>query len=239
MSDQFVRTLALTGAEGLEKLKNSKVLVAGIGGVGGYTAEALVRAGVGHIDIVDMDTVSVTNINRQIIALHSTVGRKKVDVMRERMLDINPNAEIRAYDLFIDAETISEFDLSSYSYVADAIDTVSAKLMLIRLCHEAGTPIISSMGTGNKTDPTRFRVDKIKNTQGCPLARIMRKELRKMGLENTIAVWSPEEPVEQLVNTGEMKGRAPAPGTLSFVPSAAGLVMAGHIIRELAGVHHV
>lgn len=238
MLDQFIRTVALIGNEGLERLKNSKVLVAGIGGVGGYTAEALVRAGVGHIDIVDMDTVSITNINRQLIALHSTVGRKKVDVMRERLLDINPEVQVGAYDLFIDSETVEQFDIAGYDYVADAIDTVSAKLMLIRLCHEAGTPIISSMGTGNKTDPTQFRVDKIKNTQGCPLARIMRKELRKLGLENTLTVWSPEEPLMPVEDTGEMKGRGQAPGTLSFVPSVAGLVLAGHIIKNLAGVDH-
>lgn len=238
MNDQFIRTLAMIGEDGLEKLKNSKVLVAGVGGVGGYTTEALIRAGVGHIDIVDMDTVSVTNINRQIIALHSTVGRKKVDVMRERILDINPDVKVGVYDLLIDSETIGQFDLASYDYVADAIDTVSAKIMLIKLCHEAGTPIISSMGTGNKTDPTQFRVDKIKNTQGCPLARIMRKELRKLRLENTLTVWSPEEPREQIVDTGEMKGRGPAPGTLSFVPGVAGLVLAGHIIKDLAGVDH-
>ncbi len=236
MNDQFIRTLALIGEDGLEKLKNSKVLVAGIGGVGGYTAEALARAGVGHIDLVDMDTVSITNINRQLIALHSTVGRKKVDVMRERILDINPEAKVGAYDLFIDNETIGQFDLASYDFVADAIDTVSAKIMLIGLCHEVGTPIISSMGTGNKTDPTQFRVDKVKNTLGCPLARIMRKELKKLGLENTLVVWSPEEPMKPVENTGEMKGRGPAPGTLSFVPSVAGLVLAGHIIKDLAGV---
>lgn len=236
MNDQFIRTLALIGEDGLEKLKNSKVLVAGIGGVGGYTAEALARAGVGHIDLVDMDTISVTNINRQLIALHSTVGRKKVDVMRERMLDINPEAKVGAYDIFIDSETVKQFDLASYDFIADAIDTVSAKIMLIRLCNEVGTPIISSMGTGNKTDPTQFRVDKVKNTQGCPLARIMRKELKKLGLENTLVVWSPEEPVKPRKDTGEMKGRGPAPGTLSFVPSVAGLVLAGHIIKDLAGV---
>lgn len=236
MANQFIRTEALLGSEGLEKLKNSKVLVAGVGGVGGYTAEALVRAGVGHIDIVDMDTVSITNLNRQIIALHSTVGRKKVDVMRERLLDINPQVQVGAYDLFIDSETIGQFDLASYSYVADAIDTVTSKLLLIRMCAEANTPIISSMGTGNKTDPTQFRVDKIKNTQGCPLARIMRKELRRLGLDDTLTVWSPEEPMKPATNTGEMKGRGQAPGTLSFVPSAAGLVIAGHIIKDLAGV---
>lgn len=236
MNDQFIRTLVLIGEDGLEKLKNSKVLVAGIGGVGGYTAEALARAGVGHIDLVDMDTVSVTNINRQLIALHSTVGRKKVEVMRERILDINPEAEVGAYDIFIDSETIKQFDLASYDFVADAIDTVSAKIMLIRLCHEVGTPIISSMGTGNKTDPTQFRVDKVKNTRGCPLARTMRKELKKLGLENVLVVWSPEEPMKPITDTGEMKGRGPAPGTLSFVPSVAGLVLAGHIIKDLAGV---
>lgn len=238
MSEQFIRTLALIGREGLERLQNSKVLVAGIGGVGGYTAEALVRAGIGSIDLVDMDTISVTNINRQIIALHSTVGRKKVEVMRERLLDINPDVKVGTYDIFLDNETIKQLTLTDYDYVADAVDTVSAKIMLISLCSDAGVPIISSMGTGNKTDPTQFRVDKIKDTIGCPLARIMRKELRKRGLENTSVVWSPEEPKAQAVETGEMKGHGPAPGTLSFVPGVAGLVLAGNIIKKLAGVDY-
>lgn len=238
MSEQFIRTLSLIGREGLERLNNSKVLVAGIGGVGGYTAEALVRAGIGCIDLVDMDTISVTNINRQIIALHSTVGRKKVEVMRERLLDINPDVKVGTYDIFLDNETIKQFTLTDYDYVADAVDTVSAKIMLISLCSDAGVPVISSMGTGNKTDPTQFRVDKIKDTMGCPLARIMRKELRKRGLDNTSVVWSPEEPKALAVDTGEMKGRGPAPGTLSFVPGVAGLVLAGHIIKKLAGVDY-
>ena len=191
---QFSRTAFLLGEEGVEKLKKSRVAIFGIGGVGGYVAEALARSGVGALDLIDKDVVSVSNINRQIIALHSTVGRKKTEVMAERIKDINPEIQVTVHDVFYLPETASEFDFSKYDYVVDAIDTVSGKLALVEQAYQAKTPIISSMGAGNKLDPTAFEVADISKTSVCPLARVMRRELKKRGIEHLKVVYSKEEP---------------------------------------------
>lgn len=224
MSDQFERTRQLIGEEALQKLKNSKVLVFGVGGVGSYVCEALARAGVGTIEIVDKDEVDVTNINRQIIALHSTVGRPKVDVMAERMRDINPQAEIIARQCFYLPEKSAEFDFGSYDYVVDAVDNVTAKIDIIKKSKEAGTPVISSMGTGNKLDPSAFKIADIEKTKTCPLAKVVRNELRKAGIKDVKVVYSEEEPKE---------GAGRTPASISFVPSAAGLLIASAVIGDL------
>ena len=224
MSDQFERTRQLIGEEALQKLKNSKVLVFGVGGVGSYVCEALARAGVGTVEIVDKDEVDVTNINRQIIALHSTVGRPKVDVMAERMRDINPQAEIIARQCFYLPEKSAEFDFGSYDYVVDAVDNVTAKIDIIKKSKEAGTPVISSMGTGNKLDPSAFKIADIEKTKTCPLAKVVRKELRKAGIKDVKVVYSEEEPKE---------GAGRTPASISFVPSAAGLLIASAVIGDL------
>lgn len=223
--------------EGLERLKRSRVAVFGVGGVGGYVVEALARSGVGALDLIDGDVVSLTNLNRQIIALESTVGKKKVEAARERVLEINPQAEVRAIDLFFTAENAASLDFSQYDYVADAIDTVSSKLELIARSKAAGTPVISCMGAGNKFDPTAFRVADISQTSVCPLARVMRRELKKRGILGVKAVYSTEEASTPLLFAEEedAKGTAgrPTPGSMAFVPAAAGLVMAAEIVREL------
>ncbi|NLD58572.1 MAG: tRNA threonylcarbamoyladenosine dehydratase [Clostridiales bacterium] len=226
--EQHQRTVRLIGIEAQEKLRRAKVIVFGIGGVGGFAAEALVRAGVGTLAFVDGDCVDITNLNRQIIATHDTIGRPKAEVMRERAHRINPMANVEARHVFFDGETAGQFDFSAYDYVADAIDKVASKLLLIECAHRAGTPIISAMGAGNKLDPSRFRVADIAETNVCPLARVMRRELKKRGIEHTKVVFSDEFPRETL--DGER-----APGSISFVPSAAGLVLAGTIVRDLIG----
>lgn len=231
ISEEFSRTAYVYGEEAVEHLKNAKVAVFGVGGVGGYICEALCRAGVGHIDIFDRDLVSVSNINRQIIALHSTVGRPKVEVMRERMLDINPNCEITAYNVFYLPENADEFDLSKYDYIADAVDTVAAKLEIASRAYRLGVPVIAAMGAGNKTDPTRFEVADINDTAVCPLARVMRRELKARGIKKYKVVYSKEEPRKSGVTDPET-GKA-IPGSLSFVPSAVGLIMAGEIVNHL------
>ena len=231
ISEEFSRTAYVYGEEAVEHLKNAKVAVFGVGGVGGYICEALCRAGIGHIDIFDRDLVSVSNINRQIIALHSTVGRPKVEVMRERMLDINPNCEITAYNVFYLPENADEFDLSKYDYIADAVDTVAAKLEIASRAYLLGVPVIASMGAGNKTDPTRFEVADINDTTVCPLARVMRRELKARGIKKYKVVYSKEEPRKSGVTDPET-GKA-IPGSLSFVPSAVGLIMAGEIVNHL------
>jgi len=233
MNERFQRTEMLLGSEGIGRLNSARIIVFGVGGVGGAVCEAAARAGIGHIELVDHDVVSITNINRQIIALTSTVGRKKVDVMRERILDINPAAEVVARDMFYTTETADEIDFSKYDYVVDAVDTVTAKLLIAEKCTSAGTPVISSMGTGNKLNPTRFEVCDIYKTEGCPLARIMRKELRKRGVGKLTVVFSPEEPID----TGAKEiGVRPVPGSVPFVPPAAGFVIAGKMIRDIVGV---
>ncbi len=229
--EEFSRTAYVFGEEAAFKLNKARVAVFGVGGVGGYICEALARAGVGRIDIFDRDTVSLSNINRQIIALHSTVGRPKVEVMRERMLDINPSCMINAYNVFYLPENADEYELSCYDYIADAVDTVSAKLSLAERTYALGIPMISAMGAGNKTDPTRFEVADIYETSVCPLARVMRRELKARGIKRLKVVYSKEEPVKSGVIDRE-SGKA-TPGSLSFVPSVMGLIMAGEIIKDL------
>ncbi len=227
----FSRTEMLFGKENIEKLKNKKVIVFGIGGVGGYVCEALVRTGVGKIDLVDNDTVSESNINRQIIALHSTVGRYKTEVMKERMLDINPNVEVNVYNTFYTPETSSLFDFSKYDYIIDAIDTVSGKIELVLQAQNAGTNIISSMGAGNKINPCAFKVADIYKTSVCPLARVMRTELKKRGVKKLKVVYSEEIPSNQ-VNKEEVKGKY-IPASCAFIPSVAGLIIASEVIKDL------
>lgn len=231
IKEEFSRTAYVYGEQAIEKLKKAHVAVFGVGGVGGYICEALCRAGVGQIDIFDRDTVSLSNINRQIIALHSTVGRPKVEVMRERMLDINPECVINAYNVFYLPENAGEYDLSQYDYIADAVDTVSAKLEIATRAYQNKIPIISAMGAGNKTDPTRFEVADINDTSVCPLARVMRRELKARGIKKYKVVYSKEEPRKSGVTDPE-SGKA-IPGSLSFVPSAMGLIMASEIINDI------
>ena len=227
MSDRFTRTEPVIGREGVDKLWNSRVAVFGIGGVGGFTCEALARAGVGRIHIVDKDVVDITNINRQIIATHDTVGRPKVDVMKERLLSINPDIQVEATECFYLPDRAAEFDFSAYDYVIDAIDNVSAKLSIICEAKAAGTPVISSMGTGNKLDPTRFEIADIHKTSVCPLAKVIRKGLKDRGIKDVKVLYSREEPVRTGLRT---------PASVSFVPSVAGLIIAGEVIKDLAGV---
>ena len=224
----------MIGDKGLSVLNKSKVLVFGVGGVGGYAVEALARSGVGQIDIVDNDTVSISNINRQIIALHSTIGKPKVDVCKERILDINPDYRVNAFKTFFLPENASQFDFGSYDFVIDCIDTISAKVQIALMAQNSNTRVISSMGAGNKLDPSLFRVSDLSKTSVDPLARVMRLELRKRGVTHLKCVWSPEPPLTPR-GTAEGSGRR-APGSVSFVPPAAGLVLAGEVIRDLAGL---
>lgn len=226
MDDRFSRTRGLIGDEAMKKLWQSRVAVFGIGGVGGYACEALVRAGIGAIDLIDKDQVDITNLNRQIIASRSTIGRDKVEVMRERILDIDPEIRVKTYKCFFLPET--EFDFTPYDYVVDAIDTVIAKIDLIVRAREAGIPVISSMGTGNKLEPGRFEVAPIGKTSVCPLAKVMRRELRKRGITDIKALYSKEEPVKQT--------EPGVPASISFVPSTAGLMIAGEVITDLIRV---
>ncbi len=228
---QYSRTALLIEEEGVEKLKHARVAVFGIGGVGGYVVEALARAGVGTLDLVDKDTLSESNINRQILALHSTVGKWKTEVAKERIRDINPDITVHTHNLFYLPETADEFDFSAYDYVVDAMDTVSAKLALIERAKRANIPVISSMGTGNKLDPTAFEVADISKTLICPLARVMRKELKRRGIEHLKVVYSKEEAKPPTL-FDEESGK-PIPGSISFVPSVAGLIIAGEVIKDL------
>lgn len=218
----------------MERLRQAHVAVFGIGGVGGYAAEALARSGVGSLTVVDCDTVSVTNRNRQILALSSTVGRKKTEVMAERLRDINPDLCIDTHDTFFSAETADTFDFSSFDYVLDCIDTVTSKILLISLCENADVPLLAAMGTGNKTDPTRLRVDDISKTSVCPLARVMRIECRKRGIRRYRVVWSDETPLTPLPSDelpGE--GRRAVPASTAFVPPVAGLLMAREAVMDI------
>ena len=236
VGQEHMRTARLLGEAAIERLHNARVAVFGIGGVGGYTCEALARAGVGHIDLFDNDTVSLSNLNRQIVALHSTVGMYKTDVMRDRILDINPSCDVRVHHVFYLPENADEYPLSDYDCVADAIDTVSAKVELAVRAHSAGIPLISSMGTGNKLDPTRFAVTDLAKTEGCPLARVMRYELKKRGIKHLKVVYSTESPAAIPADAPalpEENGKRTPPGSLSFVPSVAGLILAGEMIKEL------
>lgn len=233
MSETFIRTELLLGAEGIEKLKNSKVAIFGIGGVGGYVAEALARSGVGAFVLVDKDVVSQSNINRQIIATTKTVGMSKTQVMKERILEINPEAQVEVRECFFLPETAEEFDFSGYSYVVDAVDTVTAKLELVMQAQAAGVPIISSMGAGNKLDPARFQVADIYKTSVCPLAKVMRRELKKRGIKELKVVYSQEEAVvpKQILSD---ESKRVIPGSVAFVPSVAGLIIAGEVVKDLS-----
>lgn len=229
---QFLRTEMILGENSTENLSNKNVILFGLGGVGSYTAEALARAGVGRITIVDNDVVSVTNLNRQLCALHSTIGKPKVEVVKERILDINPDCKVTALQKFYLPENADEFSLESYDYIADAIDTVSAKIDLAVKSQEYGIPMISCMGTGNKLDPSQFSVSDIFKTSGCPLCRVMRTELKKRNIKKLNVVWSPEIPVKP-APTAENSGKRQTPASLPFVPPVAGMIMAGKIILDL------
>lgn len=248
MLNQFSRTQLLLGAEGMQKLASSRVAVFGIGGVGGYTVEALARSGIGALDIIDDDKICLTNINRQIFATRSTVGKYKVDVAAERIADINPNCKVTTYKTFFMPDTEGEFDFTQYDYVVDAIDTVTGKLALVKKAKAAGVPIISSMGAGNKLDPTAFEVSDIYKTSVCPLAKTMRRELRKLGIDRLKVVYSKEEPIrpEQetetscrnncICPTGTVRKctvRRDIPGSTAFVPPTVGLIIAGEVIKDL------
>ena len=248
MLNQFSRTELLLGKEAMEKLGHSRVAVFGVGGVGGYVCEALVRSGVGAFDLIDDDKVCLTNLNRQVIATRKTVGQYKADVMKERILEINPNAVVHVHKCFFLPENSDEFDFSQYSYVVDAVDTVTAKLEIIMRAKEAGVPVISCMGAGNKLDPTQFHVADIYKTTMCPLAKVMRRELKKRGVKKLKVVYSTESPVKPLENmenscktgcvcppgtTHKCTDRRAIPGSISFVPSVAGLILAGEVIKDL------
>lgn len=251
MLNQFSRAQLLFGAGGMERLFQARVAVFGIGGVGGYTVEALARSGIGTLDLIDDDRVCLTNLNRQILAVHSTVGQYKVDVARRRILDINPGAVVHTYQTFYTPQTAEQFDFTRYDYVVDAIDTVTGKLELAVQAEKAGVPIISCMGTGNKMDPTAFRVADIYKTSMCPLARIMRRELKKRGIKKLKVVYSQEPPMtpeEDMASScrthcicppgtaRKCTQRRQVPGSNAFVPAAAGLILAGEVVKDLSGL---
>lgn len=233
MSEEYLsRTKLLIGDEAVKKLASSHVAVFGVGGVGGYVCEALVRSGVGKLDIIDKDTVDITNLNRQIIALRSTIGRNKVDVMKERMLDINPDVQVNARVCFYLPETADEFDFSEYDYVVDAVDTVTAKIEIITRAKQAGVPVISAMGAGNKLDPSKFRAADISKTQVCPLAKVMRRELKDRGIKDVKVVYSEEQPIPADPSRRNEGGK-PLTASIAFVPGAAGLVIASEVVKDL------
>lgn len=233
--DAFSRTRLLLGSEAMEKLKKARVAVFGLGGVGGYVVEALARSGVGALDLIDHDTVSLTNINRQLFALRSTLGMDKAEAARLRVLDIDPDIRVTVHKKFYGPDTAGEFDFSQYDYIVDAIDTVTAKLALITNAKAAGTPILCCLGTGNKLDPTKFRITDISKTSVCPLARVMRKECAKRGLKGVKVLFSTEDPIPSSEESTEElpEGRRSIPGSVAFVPPAAGLLIAGEVIRDL------
>ena len=242
MLDQFSRTELLLGKEAMERLAGCRVAVFGIGGVGGYVCEALARSGVGSFDLIDNDRVALTNLNRQIIATRNTVGKYKTEVMRDRILEINPDAKVTIHTCFFLPENSGEFRFEDYDYVVDAVDTVSAKIEIIMKCAEAGVPVMSSMGAGNKLDPTAFRVADIYRTKVDPLARVMRRELKKRGIEKLKVVYSEEEPIEPAaalaagIKEAEGSQKRSIPGSTAFVPSVAGLIIAGEVVKDLAKV---
>ena len=231
----YSRTELLLGSNGMDKLKNAKVAVFGLGGVGGYVVEALARSGVGALELVDHDTISITNINRQLLATHSTVGQSKAVAAKNRVLDIDPDIEVTVRECFFGPDTADTFDFSKYSYVVDAIDTVTGKLALIQAAKAANVPVICSMGTGNKLDPTKFQITDISKTSVCPLARIMRKECAKRGIKHLKVLFSTEDPLSPgLPDSEELpEGRRALPGSVAFVPSVAGLIIAGEVIKDL------
>ncbi len=235
MKEQFFRTEMLLGAAAMERLQKARVAVFGLGGVGGYVVEALARGGIGQLDLVDNDTVSLSNLNRQILATHSTVGMAKTEAARRRVQDINPDCAVRTYNIFYTPETADAFDFREYDYIVDAIDTVTGKLHLVERASAAGTPIISCMGTGNKLDASAFQVADISKTSMCPLARVMRKELGKRGIKHLKVVYSQEEvmtPRGWEEEAAEL-GRRQIPGSVSFVPGAAGLILAGEVLKDI------
>ena len=248
MLNQFSRTELLIGKEGMERLANARVAIFGIGGVGGYAVEALARSGVGTLDLIDDDKVCLTNINRQIIATRKTVGKYKVDVAKERILDINPDAQVNTYKTFYLPDTADQFDFSEYDYVIDAIDTVSGKIQLVEQAQKLHTPIISSMGAGNKMDPTAFEVADIYKTSVCPLAKVMRRELKKRGIRKLKVVYSKEKPLGPIDDMAisckshcicppgavrKCTERRQIPGSNAFVPSVVGLIIAGEVVKDL------
>ncbi len=249
MFNQFSRTELLLGASGLEKLAQSRVAVFGIGGVGGYAVEALIRSGLGHIDLIDNDKICITNLNRQIYALRSTVGKYKVDVARERILDINPNVDVTTYKTFYAPETSKDFDFKNYDYIIDAIDTVTGKIELAVQANAEGVPIISSMGAGNKLDPLKFEIADIFKTSVCPLARVMRQELKKRGIKHLKAVYSKEVPIKPNNEASRKENdlhpqdtekistmKRQIPGSNAYVPSTVGLIIASEVIKDLCGL---
>lgn len=236
MENQFERTELLIGKDGVKKLKNSHIAIFGVGGVGGYVVEALSRSGVQTFDLIDNDTVSITNINRQIIANHDTIGKYKTHVMKDRILSINPNAVVNTFEMFYIPENANSFNLSQYDYIVDAIDTITAKLELIQRAKELDVPIISSMGAGNKLDPTQFQVTDIYNTSVCPLAKVMRHELKKRNVQSLKVVYSQEVPRKPLKDLSEEGRRKAIPSSIAFVPSVVGLIIGGEVIKDIVGI---
>jgi len=251
MLNQFSRTQLLLGEDSMERLKNARVAVFGVGGVGGYVCEALVRSGVGAFDLIDDDKVCLTNLNRQIIATRKTVGQYKAEVMRDRMLEINPDVDVQIHKCFFLPENADEFPFSEYDYVVDAVDTVTAKIELVMKCQKEGTPIISSMGAGNKLEASAFRVADIYKTKMCPLAKVMRRELKKRGVKKLKVVYSEEKPTRPIEDMSiscrtncicppgakhKCTERRDIPGSVAFVPSVAGLIIAGEVVKDLTGV---
>ena len=250
MLNQFSRTQLLLGEEAMNKLKNSRVAVFGVGGVGGYVCEALARSGVGTFDLIDDDKVCLTNLNRQIIATRKTVGKYKVEVMKERILDINPDAKVNIHQCFFLPENADEFSFNEYDYVVDAVDTVTAKIEIIMQAKKKEVPVISSMGAGNKLDPTAFRVADIYKTKVCPLAKVMRRELKKRGVKKLKVVYSEEQPIQPIEDMSiscrancicppgakhKCTERRAIPGSIAFVPSVVGLIIAGEVVKDIAG----
>lgn len=243
MADPYSRTRLLLGDDGIEKLRQAHVALFGLGGVGSYTAEALARSGIGQLDLIDDDVISPSNLNRQLLATHSGMGQYKVDLARQRIADIDPDIQVRCFKTFFLPETAAEFDFSQYDYVVDAIDTVAGKLALITACKAAGTPIVCAMGTGNKLDPTAFRVADISKTKGCALARVLRKECAKRGLKDVQVVYSEELPTQPQSVDGDAtemprpgSSRRSTPGSTAFVPGVAGLILAGVVVRNITGI---
>ena len=232
MDERFIRTSLVIGEENIDRLSQSRVAVFGVGGVGGFVCEALARSGVGKLTLIDGDTVAKSNINRQIIALQSTVGKHKSEVMKERILDINPNAEVKALNIFLNSETVNTIDFSQFDYIVDAVDDIKAKVLLAKLADKNGIPIIAAMGAGNKTDPTKFEVSDIFKTSVCPLARIMRHELKKAGIKKQKVVYSKETPKNPPYGIEGEK----TVGSLAFVPSVMGLIIAGEVIKDICKI---
>lgn len=235
MLEQFARTELLLGEENMQKLNSARVAVFGIGGVGGYVVEALARSGVGTLDLIDNDTVALSNLNRQIIATKDTIGRYKTEVMRDRILSINPEAKVNVYNCFYLPETAADFDFSKYSYVIDAVDTVTAKIDIIMQAQAADVPVMSSMGAGNKLDATKLTVTDIYKTTMCPLAKVMRRELKKRGVKKLKVVYSTEKAIKLTEMCEENTGRRSTPGSIAYVPSVAGLLIAGEVIKDIIG----